>query len=241
MIGNGFMKKRRLWAILAILIGLTTIGILHEPILVAMAVWLDVGEAPRPADYVMVLPGGLEDRPFMAVAMMRAGMAQGVLTAETEIDPSNQEGMSPASDAILQQILLLRGIRQDQIHVLPGRSNSTWTDALALRQFMQDHSQATIAIVTTNFHSRRSRWVFRRVLGADAQRVFFVTVPLERVDPKSWWKTEIGLVTYLSEYSKLVIYVGSDRTTIVAAIVVVVAILLLSWRRFVTSSMARAG
>ena len=38
-----------------------------------MASWLDVGQQPRQADYVMVLNGGENTRPFAAAALVGAG------------------------------------------------------------------------------------------------------------------------------------------------------------------------
>jgi uncharacterized SAM-binding protein YcdF (DUF218 family) len=213
------MKKRHILVSLAVLCMIASL-LWHEPVLAQMGRWLNVGEAPRFADYVMVLPGGHDQRPFLAAAIIRAGLAHGVLTAETETDASNDEGLNPLNDDVLRHILLLRGIREDQIHVLPGHSNSTWTDALSLVQFLREHPQSTVAIVTHDFHTRRSRWVFQRVLGNDAHRVFFVSCPLDRVDADSWWKTERGLTIYLSEYLKLIIYRGSDSWTILSAIVI---------------------
>lgn len=215
--GGGGMRfvRIRLALFLTLTVCLVVISVCHRPILAFMAHWLDVGVLPRPADYVMVLPGGPEQRPFVAAAMVRAGLAKGVLTAETQTDPANDEGLVPTTDDVLRRILMLRGVREDQIQVLPGHSKSTWTDALALSQFMREHPQATIAIVTDCYHTRRSSWVFQRVLRGDASRVFFVSARLSAVDPNSWWTTEEGLTTYLSEYSKLFFYVATDQTVIV--------------------------
>jgi len=230
--GRIITSRRVKWTI-AVVICLSAIGMLHKPILISLAHWLDVGESPRKADYVMVLPGGVERRPFVAVAMVRAGLAKGIITDETETDPANDEGLSPTSDDLLRKVLRLRGIRDDQIQVLPGHANSTWKDAIALSDFMQEHPQATVAIVTDCFHTRRSSWVFRRVLGAEARRVFFVSARLDTVDPNSWWTTEEGLITYLSEYLKLFFYVVTDRTVIASSLAIGVAVGLIwsLWRR----------
>ena len=201
-------------AISVVLCGIALV-FFHRQILVGMGKWLDVGEFPRAADYVMVLPGGEDRRPFVAAAMVRSRLATAVLTAETETAPANDEGLIPAVDSIMRQTLLLRGIQADQIHVLPGRSNSTWTDAVALAKFFREHPQSTVAIVTDSFHTRRSRWVFRKVLRDDFRRVFFVTAPLDTVSVDSWWTTEEGLSIYISEYFKLAIYVITEGSLLI--------------------------
>lgn len=143
--------------------------------------------------------------------MIRAGLAHGVLTPQTESDPANDEKLAPESHEILRQTLTSRGVRDDQIEVLSGRSISTWTDATSLLRFMREHPGVTIAITTDGFHTRRARWVFQRVLGREAQRVFFVSAPSDTVSSGNWWTTEEGLAMYLAEYSKFFAYMATDR------------------------------
>jgi uncharacterized SAM-binding protein YcdF (DUF218 family) len=224
---------------MAVVLGIVTclvfVCVFHELILVAMAKWLDVGERPRPVDFVMVLPGGPEQRPFVAVSLVRAGLAKGILTAKTEIIPESGESLVPTADDLMKRVLKRRGIQEDQIHILPGQSKSTWTDALALSHFMHDHPTTTVAIVTDCYHTRRSRWVFRRVLGSQSGRLHFISAPLDRVSPESWWTTEEGLTTYLAEYSKLMVYVGTDRTVVMISaglgLAFVIAAIGAQWRR----------
>ncbi len=211
-------------AIPVVLCGIALV-LFHRQILVGIGKWLDVGERPRAADYVMVLPGGEDRRPFVAAAMVRSGLATAVLTAETETAPANDEGLVPAADSTMRQTLLLRGIPAEQIHVLPGHSNSTWTDAVALAKFLREHPQSTVAIVTDSFHTRRSRWVFQKVLRDDFRQVFFVTAPLDTVSVDSWWTTEEGLSNYISEYFKLVIYVITEGSLLI----LVLGIAIPSW------------
>ena len=49
--------------------------------------WLDVGTDPRPADYVLVLPGGETSRPFVAAALVKA-KADVERTAKQAVDVS---------------------------------------------------------------------------------------------------------------------------------------------------------
>lgn len=232
---NGEKRKSSLRFIWLGVIAALVLGVVcfYPRILPALARWLDVGQRPHAADYVMVLPGGPDRRPFVAASMIRRGLVKGVLTAETETNPAHDEGLQPTTENIMRRILELRGVRNDQIQVLPGKSESTWTDAQALARFMKAHPQETVAIVTDCYHTRRSRWVFHRVLGADYDRVFFVSAPLDNVPVDSWWKTEDGLMIYLSEYFKLVLYLAGDRLTLtwVAIGIIIIGIFPIAIRR----------
>lgn len=219
-------RFRRFQVTILCLTVVVALGFFHAPLLTFAANWLDVGVTPEKSDYVMVLPGGADNRPFVAVAMIHAGLANEILTAQTETDPANDEGLVPTTDVMIRRILTRRGIRDEQIHILPGKSSSTWTDALALRTFMQTHPHSTVAIVTDGYHTRRSRWVFHRVLGPEATRIFFISAVTDDVSPDRWWKSEAGLTIYLSEFCKFAIYILTDKMVILflAAIAIPLAV-----------------
>ena len=69
-------------------------------VLRAMIQWLDVGERPRQADYVMVLNGGENNRPLVAAALLKAGLARHVLVAEVATTPGTDESFHPPTKSI---------------------------------------------------------------------------------------------------------------------------------------------
>ena len=96
--------SRRRWCFLvlavaaAVLVGVyMSRGYLLPP----MAYWLDVGGPPRRADYVMVLPGDANVRPFVAAALVKAGLAGRVLVPKTESAPEVDDGIYPSSDELI--------------------------------------------------------------------------------------------------------------------------------------------
>ena len=184
-----------------------TVGLFPELVLPAVAEWLDVGQRPAAADYVMVMPGDEETRPFVAAGMVRRGMARTVLVPTTRDGPLIEDGILPPNHQLIRMILNRRGVEDDRIVFLDRRSGSSWNDAEALAEFLAQDPEATVAVVTNHYHTRRCRWVFHRVLRDRAERVFFVSAPTDRFGPDDWWRYRRGLFTYLGEYSKLAIYV----------------------------------
>ena len=73
--------------ILLLLVAMGLLWATHRQLLVALARWTDVGARPQPADYVMILNGDEETRPFMAAALVKAGLAHHVLIGETALTP----------------------------------------------------------------------------------------------------------------------------------------------------------
>jgi uncharacterized SAM-binding protein YcdF (DUF218 family) len=165
--------------------------------------FLDVSEPPRRADYVFVLGGGPETRPFAAAALLRAGLARRALFATVKLSPEAEDGLWPADHEVTRRVLLARGVRPADIVIFPEECDSTEDEARVLACFLEAEPEATVTVVTSDYHTRRTRLLFRRALGPQQGRVHFVAAPVDGVDAGNWWRTEKGLVVYVNEYFKL--------------------------------------
>jgi uncharacterized SAM-binding protein YcdF (DUF218 family) len=198
--------RRVILGLLACLVALTLLWAAHPVLLRAMARWLDVGERPRRADFVMVLTGGENTRPFAAAALVKAGWAQKVLVAEVAPTPAVSDQILPPFHEINRQVLLKRGVPAEDVVILPGKAATTRDEAKALAAFLEDHPSAHVLIVTDNYHTRRSRWAFARTLADRTGQVSFVSANIEDLNMDRWWKDEMSFVMILSEYLKLAFY-----------------------------------
>jgi uncharacterized SAM-binding protein YcdF (DUF218 family) len=201
---------RRRWTCLAVtLMGaavVVTVWLARERILPCVARWLDVGEPPRACDYVVVLPGGAETRPFVAAAMVKAGLARQALVPRVAATPDSDEGAGQSAHEIIRDVLQLRGVPRPDILLIGQDSTNTYTDAVALEQFLLARPRLTIAVVTHAYHTRRARWVFRRVLRGRADDLYMVAAPADEFDANTWWHCREGAQAYFSEYAKLIAY-----------------------------------
>jgi uncharacterized SAM-binding protein YcdF (DUF218 family) len=178
----------------------------RTPLLTGAGQWLDVGEAPAQVDYVMILPGGEETRPFVAAALVNRGYARQAMIPQTAASPDMEDGLAPPTAEVIRRALLHRGLRESQIVVIDSHSSSTWEDAEALGAFLQSRPEAKALAVTHFHHTRRARWVFRQVLGSEAARVTFVSAPSDDFSSANWWRTKAGLQSVSSEYLKFAFY-----------------------------------
>jgi uncharacterized SAM-binding protein YcdF (DUF218 family) len=178
----------------------------RSAVLTAAARWLDVGEAPSPADYVMILPGGEETRPFVAAALVKQGWAEQSVIPQTAATPDVNAGLIPPSSEVIRRVLLNRGLDQSQIVTLPSASDSTWEDAAALGAFLRSRPATRAIVVTHHHHTRRAQWVFRQTLGRDAAQVVFVAAPTDGFSATNWWRAKAGIKAVLSEYCKFAWY-----------------------------------
>jgi uncharacterized SAM-binding protein YcdF (DUF218 family) len=195
--------------LIGLLVGAVVVAILwvgRAPLLRAAAHWLDVGQPPQQADYVMLLNGGEDSRPFAVAALVKAGWAPRVLIAETAPSPEVLDGIIPPYYEINCRILRQRGVPAAKITVFPGQAATTYDEATALATFLEQHPNARVLIVTNDCHTRRSRWVFARVLGDKARQVSFVSAPSDEFSIDCWWQSQRGLLSIATEYPKLAYY-----------------------------------
>jgi uncharacterized SAM-binding protein YcdF (DUF218 family) len=90
----------------------------------------------------------------------------------------------------------------DRVTVLPGVVDSTFDEAGSLARFLDAHPDATVAIVTDDYHTRRARRAFRKVLGDRARQLRFAATPVDGVAADNWWQTPAGFRTYVGETFK---------------------------------------
>jgi uncharacterized SAM-binding protein YcdF (DUF218 family) len=155
----------------------------------------------------MVLNGGEETRPFTAAALVKAGFARHVLVTQTALAPHQEDRIVPPCHEINHQVLLKRGIAEGDITILPGAAATTFDEATALAVFLAERPHARVLLVTSDFHSRRSRWIFGRTLADQAEHVVLISAPTDEFRQDYWWQDDEGFATILSEYLKLAFYV----------------------------------
>jgi uncharacterized SAM-binding protein YcdF (DUF218 family) len=171
---------------------------LYRPLLVGFAQWLRVDD-PAPSDAIVLLLGGSPHRPQKAAELYCRGIAPVIVFCHEPVDPVIPVDRS----GLTRDYLVRQGIPADAVRVLPGEVGSTYMEA---RQVVDQHPARRIILVTTSFHTRRARWVFRRVLrgrGVDI-RVAAATDPA--FNEHNWYLTEDGLIHYGSETIKTIYY-----------------------------------
>ena len=176
-------------------------------LLPAAAHWLDVGGRPQPADFVMILNGGENSRPFAADALMKTKLAQHVLITECASSPAVDDNLTLPHHEIDRQILIKRGVPAADITILPAQATTTFDEAKALAAFLADKQDVRVLVVTNDYHTRRSRWVFAHVLGNRIGQLSFVSAPSDDCPADCWWRTLSGVMFVPTEYLKFAFYV----------------------------------
>jgi uncharacterized SAM-binding protein YcdF (DUF218 family) len=176
-----------------------------------VAYFLDVGVPPRLVDCAMALPGDAERRPFVVAALANAGLAQTLLIPSGQAMPDAIDGLMPSSAEIAKRIYLTRGVPPERIVVQAEVTTSTVDDLEQLgdyldRQSLNRKTNVTAAVVTSAFHTRRTRWTIDVRLPDHASRIIVVSAPNPRFSNATWWRSRVGFRYVILEYLKLGYY-----------------------------------
>jgi uncharacterized SAM-binding protein YcdF (DUF218 family) len=187
-----------------VLAGVCVAGFEREIMLRSLGRWLNVaGRLERPVDAIMILGGGAATRPFVAIEMFKSGIARKILFVQVKETDENLDGLYPSEQEITRQILLHSGITADAILLLPTQVDSTEAESRVAAEYLRAHPHERLAIVTSDFHTRRARIMFSRACGPDAANLVFIGAPTDGYSACDWWHNERGMVAYLTEYLKL--------------------------------------
>ena len=171
--------------------------------------WLDFSEEPGTADAIVVLAGGYA-RPFAAAELYKRGVGPELWLCRPKPEPIDDRVRSigvhlPREEDTNRELLLKAGVPADKIHFYGREVMSTADEA---RSFAREFPTAgkRILVVTSRFHARRSRLVFRRTL-KDAD----VRVTASEELPARWWKDKFLAQSVVMEVVKTVYYLLGGR------------------------------
>src|SRR5207249_498966 len=101
-----------------------------------------------------------------------------------------EQGLLPWEGEASRRVLLARGVPAEAIVQLPAVVDSTKDEAQALRLYLEEHPGETVGVVTSKYHTRRTRMVMQHELGEAASRVKYFGAPTDGYDETNWWKSE---------------------------------------------------
>ncbi len=176
----------------------------HVPLLTAAGRLVTVRDAPARADILFLLGGEDFSRPFRAADLWKAGIAPRIVTVRSEDGPAMKLGVLRNETNAAVRIMERLGVPDSAITVIRQGRGATSTDdeANLLRWYVARHPVRRIDVVTTAFHTRRARWLIRRALRGTTVQVAMTASDDPGFDETDWWRSERGMVAYVTEYIK---------------------------------------
>ena len=192
-------KMKRLLLLAALVVCLAA---LHAPLLTAAGAYLKLGcEATAEADAIIVLGGELNgERTRKGAELYRKGVAPKLML-------SDGTKMSWRTTAIqeMYDLAVLEGVPGSSI-LKEERSRSTYENALFTRELMERQGLRSAVVVTSDWHMKRSAFVFERVYRGSGIELHYCGAPDDRSDFEEWWMDGEKQQVVLSEWAKTFVY-----------------------------------
>jgi uncharacterized SAM-binding protein YcdF (DUF218 family) len=184
----------------------TVAFLFRAPLLTGLArAWM-VHEPAAEADAILILGGGLENRPFAAAQLYRAGIAPRILYLNVQPGPVEELGLALSEAEQTRRILLKQGVPETALTPIGDGVASTYDEARALREWLGSNDAKRIIIPTDVFHTRRVRWIFNKYGGRADVSLHVVAIDPVRYNATNWWQREEGVIALQNEWLKTVYY-----------------------------------
>lgn len=184
----------RLLALVAICAFAGVIYLAWHPLLrEAASLWI-VQDRIEPADVIIVIGDDnfSADRAAEASALFRAGWAPQIIASGRMLRPY----LSIAD--LIARDLQSQGVPASAIQRFTHKADNTREEAEGLRVLAQQKGWRRILLVTSNYHTRRARYIFHKVLPGSV-RLEIAGAPDSDFNPATWWESRRGRKLFFLE------------------------------------------
>lgn len=182
--------------LLLLLITALTFYLFRIPLLTAMGSYLVLDEPPVKADAIVVLGGDeFGMRTVKAAQLVQAGYAPYALLSGPPILLAHESELMLA-------FALKQGYPASLFQQYPHDATYTREEETVFASELRRRGVHSILLVTSNFHTRRSTYLFRRI--APWLEIHTVAAPDRFFTPGTWWQTRGGRKTFVLEWAKTV-------------------------------------
>ena len=172
---------------------------------------LIIETALQPADVIVVLGGPRAERWLEGVELHRQKLAPKIVLSSGRIEPAEEMVRSrgirfPREADLMKDAMVQLGVNAADIEIFPESVDNTAAEASVTRALSSSRNWRRIIVVTSKYHTRRTRYAFQRAFkgtGVDVQ------VHGSRFDgsrPDAWWKHRDDVRFVISEWQKLLAY-----------------------------------
>lgn len=152
------------------------------------------------ADAIIVLSDDnfYADRATRGADLYRHGMAPIVVASGRRLRP--YAGIAE----LMEHDLIERGVPKDKIVRISHNAENTREEAQALAQQALERKWRSVIVVTSNYHTRRARYIFLHVFPAQTQ-VRVSGAQDGDFDPQHWWQSRKSLKEFTRELAGMAV------------------------------------
>ena len=209
----------KLIVLLCVLVFFAVLYLVRHPIFRFVAESWVIEDPLDKADAIMVLSDDnfYADRATRAAELFREGKAPLIVASGRRLRPN--AGLAE----LMEHDLVERGVPRDKILRFAQDSDSTREEAVALRKLALEKKWRRAIVVTSNYHTRRARYIFLRVFPQQIE----VRVASARdgdFDPQHWWEKRKSIKELMQEFAGMVVAVwesgsGNEKSSVTQGVV----------------------
>jgi uncharacterized SAM-binding protein YcdF (DUF218 family) len=209
-----FPHRRNLIAVL--LAALVVAGVGYTPLLRGVANFLVVEDSLRPAAAIVALGGQTPFREMEAARLYRSGFGPNVFIVReapnAESDALKQLGIKkPQTWELSRAVLIQQGVPPEAIVIPKDEAIGTLEELQAVYAALE-HKNAAVILVTSKYHTRRTRLTWHYVTGGRSQAIVRAASG-DPFDPERWWQQRRFVLSVVREYLGLVNYYAGFPVT----------------------------
>ncbi len=144
------------------------------------------------------------DRATRAAELFREGKAPLIVASGRRLRP--RAGIAE----LMEHDLIERGVPAEKILKFAHDADSTLEEAQALARLAKGKKWRSVIVVTSNYHTRRARYIFRRVFPQGVE----VRVASARdgdFDPERWWEKRKSIKELTREFAGMIVAIWELR------------------------------
>ncbi len=177
---------------------LLVLWVLREPIFILAGNALVEDDGAAKADAILVLGGdAFGTRIIRGAELYKAGYAPRLLVS----GPTNLVGYD-TDQTIAYAVKKGYPASMFEAIPLPEDADSTRGEAEFIGRKLKAEDVKSIDLVTSNYHTRRSAWLWRKV--NPELRIYVVPAPDPYFSPETWFHTRSGQKTFFQESTKTI-------------------------------------
>ena len=144
------------------------------------------------------------DRAARGAQLMREGKAPVIVASGRRLRPN--AGIAE----LMEHDLVERGVPRDKIVRFAHDQDSTLEEARALARLAIERKWRSVILVTSNYHTRRARYIFQRVFPQGMQ-VRMASARDGDFDPEHWWEKRKSIKELTREFAGMVVTLWEIR------------------------------
>jgi uncharacterized SAM-binding protein YcdF (DUF218 family) len=168
--------------------------------------WI-MDDPPEHADAILVIGSDnfYGDRATRATELYRQGWAPLVV--------ASGKRLRPAADVatLVEHDLIERGVPREKIVRYAHDAESTREEAEGLLKIAAERHWKSVMVVTSNYHTRRARYIFQKVFGSTGT-VRIASAHDAGFDPEHWWEKRSSTKQFAREVEGMLVAMWELRT-----------------------------